>query len=75
MEENIVEKWTREYHEQGLEGHAAARQLCRDLGCHGHMPHLKKMLEKLLADANTASHDHAVTRSTLREVVSSIPKN
>lgn len=75
MEENIVEKWTREYHEQGLDGHAAARQLCRDLGCHGHMPHLKRMLETLLADANKVSHQHWKDKEVLREVLSTVPKN
>lgn len=75
MQENIVEKWTREYHEQGLEGHAAARQLCRDLGCHGHMPHLKQMLEKLLADNNRNAHEHSKQRSTIRELLSSIVRH
>jgi hypothetical protein len=54
--------------------HAATRQLIRSLGCAGHYPTLKRMLEDLLADANRSSHEHAMTKAALRTVVQSVPK-
>jgi hypothetical protein len=64
----VVERWVREYYANGIEGGAAARQLCRDLGCSGNFPTLKKMLEEMLADGNRGSHERATLRSTIREL-------
>lgn len=69
-----VEVWAVEEYREGRGAHAACRQFIRSLGCAGFYPTLKRMLEDLLADANRSSHEHAMTKSALREVVSSIPK-
>lgn len=75
MEKPVVEAWAEKEYGEGISAHAAARQLCRELGCSGHYPTLKRMLEDLLAAANRSSHEHAMTKDALRTVVSSVPKN
>lgn len=74
MQKPAVEAWAEEEYREGVSPHAACRQLIRSLGCSGHYPTLKRMLEDLLADANRSSHEHAMTKDALRTVVQSVPK-
>lgn len=75
MDKPTVEIWAEEEYREGVSAHAAARQLVRSLGCSGHYPTLKRMLEDLLAAANRENHEHGKTRRALRQVVADIPKN
>lgn len=74
MDKPAIETWAEEEYRDGVSAHAATRQLIRSLGCAGHYPTLKRMLEDLLADANRSSHEHAMTKDALRTVVQSVPK-
>jgi hypothetical protein len=62
---NVIEQWCQAEYREGVSAGAAARQLCRTLGCFDEAPTLKRMLEDMLADANRASFDRA---SILRAV-------
>lgn len=59
MEKNVIEVWTREEYRAGVSPEAAARQLCRILGCCDEAPTLKRMLEDMLASANDQAADRA----------------
>jgi len=56
---NPIESAAAEEYRPGVSPGAAARQLIRTLGCSGHAPTLKRMLEDMLADANKASTDRS----------------
>lgn len=75
LTENVIETWAKEEYREGISAHAAARQLCRSLGCYGHAPVLKKMLEDLLAEANKSSHEYAMQRNALRTVLDDVNKH
>lgn len=56
---NEIEKLVRDEYAQGRKGGAAARELCRSLGCFDIAPTLREMLEDMLAAANRASFDRS----------------
>ena len=56
---NPIEKWCQDEYREGVSAGAAARQLCRMLGCFDEAPTLKRMLEDMLSDANRASFDRS----------------
>lgn len=54
---DVIEKLVIEEYRPGVSAGAAARQLCRSLGCVA--PTLKAMLEDMLADGNLQHFDRA----------------
>lgn len=72
--DSVIERWAAQEYQPGVSAAAAARQLCRQLGCNGYAPELKRLLEDMLADANEQSHKLMQERSTLRSVLADIPK-
>lgn len=75
MEKPVVEAWAEKEYGEGISAHAAARQLCRELGCSGHYPTLKRMLEDLLAEANDGAQAFSRGRNQLRDVLAHLPKH
>lgn len=73
--DSVIERWVHEEYRPGVSAGAAARQVCRQLGCNGHAPELKRLLEDMLADFNEQNHEFMRERSALREVLADIPKN
>jgi len=63
-----IESAAAEEYRPGVSAGAAARQLCRTLGCMGYAPELKRMIEDVLADANRASHDRHMIIEAFRAV-------
>lgn len=57
---NVIETWAQEEYRPGVSPGAAARQLCRLLGASSSAPTLKRMLEDMLAGANSASFDRSM---------------
>lgn len=64
---NVIEQWAQEEYRPGVSPGAAARQLCRLLGCTDVAPTLKRMLEDMLSNANRASFDRSQILSDFRE--------
>lgn len=73
--DSVIERWVAEEYRPGVSAGAAARQVCRQLGCNGHAPELKRLLDDMLADFNEQNHEFMRERSVLREVLADIPKN
>lgn len=62
-----IEKIVKGEWKPGSSAGAVARQVCRELGCSGRAPTLKKLLEEMLADANRASFDRSCILSEFEE--------
>lgn len=62
---NPIEKWCQEEYRDGVSPGAAARQLCRTLGCFEEAPTLRRLLEDMLSNANRASFDRSCILSAV----------
>jgi hypothetical protein len=67
METPVVEAWAEKEYRPGVSAGAAARQLCRELGCSGNYPVLKRMLEDMLSDANVRAFDRSQILDEFRQ--------